>query len=140
MENKRKHLDFIQEAIKRMANSSFLLRGWSITLIITTATLASHSGNPKYLFLSIFIILVFWSLDSYYLLQERKFRCLYDEVRKKEEPEIDFCMRPIKNHCDNCKWYSSVRSSIFLIFYGLASLAILIILVVTYLDVTITLK
>jgi len=140
MENKRKHLDFIQDTIKRMAGNSFLLRGWSITLIIATVTLASHSGDPKYLFISLFIVFLFWFLDSYYLSQERKFRCLYDDVRKKDESNIDFSMRPPKDHCDKCNWYSSMKSPVFMIFYGLVALSILLILMFRYLDMTITLK
>jgi len=140
MENKRKHLEFIQDTIKRMAGNSFLLRGWSITLVIATATLANHSNNLKYLLISLFVVVVFWLLDAYYLSQERKFRCLYDETIKKDETEIDFSMKTIKNHCNDCELLSSVRSPVFLIFYGLTGLAILLILFVTYLDVTIVFK
>ncbi len=31
MENKRKHLEFIQAIISRMASNLFFLRGWTIT-------------------------------------------------------------------------------------------------------------
>ena len=33
MENKRKHLEFIQGAITRMASNLFFLRGWTISLV-----------------------------------------------------------------------------------------------------------
>jgi hypothetical protein len=33
MENKLKHLEFIQAVINRMANTSSLLKGWSIAII-----------------------------------------------------------------------------------------------------------
>ncbi len=32
MEQKIKHLEFIQAAINRMAGNSFLLKGWTVTL------------------------------------------------------------------------------------------------------------
>jgi hypothetical protein len=32
-ENKRKHLEFIQGVITRMNTSSFLIKGWTITLV-----------------------------------------------------------------------------------------------------------
>lgn len=32
MENKQKHLEFIQSIINRMAGHSFLLKGWGVTL------------------------------------------------------------------------------------------------------------
>ena len=35
---------------------------------------------------------VFWGLDGYFLWEEKKFRALYNSVRTKDEPEIDFSM------------------------------------------------
>jgi len=34
MEAKLKHLEMIQDVIKRMASNSFLLKGWSLTLVV----------------------------------------------------------------------------------------------------------
>ena len=34
MEKKLKHLEFIQNAINRMASNSFIIKGWCITLIV----------------------------------------------------------------------------------------------------------
>jgi hypothetical protein len=140
MDAKIKHLEFIQDAIKRMAGNSFLLRGWSITLVTAIFTLASQTYKPIYLWIAFFTTVIFWLLDSYYLSQERKFRCLYDDVRKKDQAGIDFLMTPMKNHCNKCKWYSSAKSPIFLAFYGLIITALIIILVTTYLNIVITLK
>ena len=35
MENKRAHLEMIQAVITRMAGNSFLIKGWSVTLVAT---------------------------------------------------------------------------------------------------------
>ena len=43
MENKQKHLEFIQSAVGRMASNLFLLNGWMITLI---AALFAFAANP----------------------------------------------------------------------------------------------
>lgn len=139
MEKKLKHLDYIQDAIKRMAGNSFLLRGWSITLIIATVSLANHTQNPIYLFISLMIVVVFWLLDSFYLWQERKFRCLYDEVRVKQESSIDFSMKlpgEHSDHCNKCRWIAAMHSPVFLIFYGLALLLLIVSLAVIHVDVT----
>ena len=48
MENKRKHLEFIQGAINRMAGNLFFLRGWTITLI--TALFRIFCKRRKYRF------------------------------------------------------------------------------------------
>ena len=133
MDAKIKHLEFIQDTIKRMAGNSFLLRGWSITLIVAIFTLASQKlESPIYLWIALFTIVIFWCLDAYYLCQERRFRCLYEEVRKKDPDNIDFSMTLPKNHCDKCKWLSAVKSPIFVIFYGLTSLILVVILFTFY--------
>lgn len=139
MEARLKHLEFIQDTIKRMAGNSFLLRGWSITLVVAILTIASQFYKPVYLWIALFITVVFWLLDSYYLSQERRFRCLYDEVRVKTG-DTDFSMKLPENHCKKCSWYSSAKSPIFLIFYGIAALILVATLYTVYLDVTITFK
>ncbi len=93
MENKRKHLEFIQNIISRMAGNLFFLRGWTITLIAALLALFSKNNSPDYVFyFLIVLILVFWILDGYFLSQERSYRDLYNHVRKLKEEEIDFSM------------------------------------------------
>ena len=46
MENKRKHLEFIQAIISRMASNLFFLRGWTITLIGALLALFSKNNSP----------------------------------------------------------------------------------------------
>jgi len=70
MQAKIKHLEFIQDTIKGMAGNSFLLRGWSITLIVAIFTLSSKVYSPVYLWIILFTTIIFWALDSYYLFQE----------------------------------------------------------------------
>jgi hypothetical protein len=93
MENKCKHLEFIQNIISRMAGNLFFLRGWTITLIGALLALFSKNNSPDYVFyFLIVLILVFWILDGYFLSQERSYRDLYNHVRKLKEEEIDFSM------------------------------------------------
>ena len=90
--NKHKHLEFLQTVINRMAGNSFLLKGWTITLIAALFALAAKDADKSYILIAYFPLLIFWYLDSYYLSQERGFRALYDQVREKPELEIDFSM------------------------------------------------
>ena len=92
MENKLIHLELIQGIISRMANDSFALKGWSVTLIAGIFALANKDTDKMYFLIAYVPILVFWGLDTYYLLQERLFRSLYNKVRKLEESAIDFGM------------------------------------------------
>lgn len=114
MENKLKHLEFIQNIISRMASNSFLLKGWAITIVSALIAISIDKNNCNYFIVVYFPLIVFWLLDTYYLKQERLFRHLYNEVRKKDENEIDFSM-PVKNGDEN---YFKVLFSITLgIFY-----------------------
>lgn len=119
MENKRKHLEMIQIVINRMAGNLFFLRGWTITLITGLFALSAAKGmNRDYVLLAYFLLVIFWILDGYFLSQERRFRNLYDDVRKLDEKDIDFSMdtRKYKSIRRNT-WLYSIFSSTLLWFY-----------------------
>lgn len=131
MENKRKHLGFIQGVINRMAGNLFFLRGWTITLVAALFALFVKDANPDYIFVVYFPVTIFWILDGYFLSQERLFRALYNHVRKLDEKEIDFSMDTSKYKKDEKNsWISSMFSSTLLFFY-IPLIAIM--LLITYL-------
>lgn len=72
-----KEVDLIQNIIRRMASNSFMIKGWTITLVV--ATLLLKNENIKVLIAYIPLI-AFWYLDSYFLQQERMYRRLYNWV------------------------------------------------------------
>lgn len=73
-----KEIDIIQDIIKRMAFDSFMIKGWTITLVVVTLLL---KGTEKYqVWLAFIPLLVFWLLDAYFLWQERMYRKLYEWV------------------------------------------------------------
>lgn len=92
MSQKEKHLDFILAVVSRMAQNSFIARGWSITLTTTVLAVAANTQISKVYILSIVPIVVFWLIDANYLLIERRYRLLYDKVRSIPEESIDFSM------------------------------------------------
>jgi hypothetical protein len=120
MENKLKHLEFIQQAINRMASNLFLLKGWTVTLIAAMFALAATESRDLYFLLAYFPTVMFWLLDGYFLSQERRFRSLYDHVRKLEESAIDFSMdtQPFKESPPRNKWSRALLSPTLLIYYG----------------------
>ncbi|UCC30380.1 MAG: hypothetical protein JSU86_19540 [Phycisphaerales bacterium] len=87
-----KHLGFIQGVINQMAHNSFLLKGWSVTLVAAIFVLAAKDANERYAILGLLPGLAFWGLDAYYLRQERLFCKLYDAVRKGEVRDDRFAM------------------------------------------------
>ncbi|MFX0206830.1 MAG: hypothetical protein ACFFDT_12660 [Candidatus Hodarchaeota archaeon] len=70
-----KEVEIVQDVISRMANNCFLIKGWSITLIVATLLI---KGVIYHRFLSFIPLIIFWGLDAYYLQQERAYRKLYE--------------------------------------------------------------
>lgn len=74
------HLGFIQGIITRMGGNSFLLKGWSVTLVAALFALSAKDANNNFVLIAYFPVLVFWFLDAFFLHQEKLFRKLYEEV------------------------------------------------------------
>lgn len=79
-----KEIDLIQSCIKRMANNSFLLKGWYITLITVVLTvLLEKQFKSEFIGLFIFAITsVFWSLDGFFLKTETLYHWKYNWIIK----------------------------------------------------------
>jgi hypothetical protein len=131
MEKKLKYLEMLQVIINRMAGNSFLLKGWCVTLVSAILALAAKDSNTDFILVAFYPVLMFWILDAYFLWQERLFRKLYDEVRIKNEANVDFSMDTshLKPHVES--WPRVGVSATLLIFYltmvGAILLAILIV-------------
>lgn len=118
MDNKQKHLEFIQSAISRMASNLFLLKGWTVTLIAALFALAAKETKDFYFLVAYIPAFMFWVLDGYFLSQERRFRALYEHVRKLDESQIDFSMdtQPFRNESGN-SWPAAMFSRTLLLYY-----------------------
>ncbi len=114
-----KHLELIQNVINRLGRNSFLLKGWSMTIIVAAMVLIARHDlqNPYLILVLLFPILGFWILDGYFLWQERLFRKVYDEIRVQSDTEFKM---DVMKHRDKpkCSWRSSMFSVTLLIFYG----------------------
>lgn len=76
-----KEIDLIQSCINRMAQNSFIVRGWAITLITFALALISKSIDIKLLCGILFVVAVcFWYLDAFFLKMERMYRWKYEWV------------------------------------------------------------
>jgi len=131
MDNKQKHLEFIQAAINRMAANLFLLKGWTVTLVAALFALASKESKDFYFLLAYVPLFMFWILDGYFLSQERRFRTLYDHARGLDEKDINFSMdtQDFKDNPPRNTWSHSLFAPTLLIYYGvLAAVMILVML------------
>ncbi len=79
-ESKIAHLGFIQGVINRMGANSFLLKGWSVTLVAAIFALSAKDTDHKFVLIAYFPVFLFWILDAFFLHQERLYRKLYEEV------------------------------------------------------------
>lgn len=128
MEQKIKHLEFIQGVVNRMAANSFLIKGWCITLVSALFVLAAKDTNAKFLIIAYIPVSAFWILDGYYLYQERLFRGLYNQIRIKEESSIDFSMDTKTFEGGRNTWINTIFSKTLCIFYITLILVMLIIM------------
>ena len=112
-----KYLEMIQSVVTRMAKCSFLLKGWSVTLIAAIFGLAAKDSNPKFVLISYFIIPFFWLLDGYFLSQERQYRALFDTVRKVKSAQPDYDMDASSYSNGKNSWLRSTFSVTLNVFY-----------------------
>lgn len=76
-----KEIDLIQGVINRMARNSFMIKGWSLTVVGIASSLNLTSEKSAFLCVGIPVIcFFFWHLDAFYLRTERKYRALYNDV------------------------------------------------------------
>lgn len=109
LSNKHKHLEFIQSAISRLAQNSFLIKGWSIISVSAILAIAFRQTSSAAALIALLPTLMFWALDSYFLAIERRYRNLYEKVRVMAEDQIDYSMsygseRAMAKDVFDCMW------------------------------------
>ena len=109
-ENKLKHLEFIHSTINRMSTNSFLIKGWAVTLTSALFALAAKDSNVNFALIIYLILPVFWYMNGFFLMQERRFRELYDKIRIEDENQIDFRMTTNTINSGRCALISSLFS------------------------------
>jgi hypothetical protein len=131
MESKLKHLEFIQTVITRMNTNSFLIKGWTITIVSALFVLAAKDSNVKLVFISYLCITLFWILDGFYLSLERKYRCLYNQVIEVPNDKIDFKMNTSEFNLGKQTWLRCIFSKTLSIFYCVLLIISIIITIIT---------
>jgi hypothetical protein len=129
-----KEIELIQGIIRRMANDSFLIKGWALTLVIASLLLKV----PRYEAWIAFIpLLMFWFLDSYFLWQERLYRALYDWVVSNRlttnDHLFDLTTKRFEKSVDSK--YRTMLSMTIVWFYGLIGTLIVIYVIVSFMGV-----
>ena len=87
-----KEIDLIQACINRMAQNSFMIKGWTISLIAVVLALFPESFDLSGLCLvGIVVTLCFWYLDAFFLRTEKLYRWKYDWVLANRLQCADYC-------------------------------------------------
>lgn len=131
MENKIKHLEFIQSTITRMNQNSFQIKGWMITLVSALLALYASSERVVYILIAIVPAVVFLFLDAYYLQQERRFRGVYNDVAglSPDDSRInvrEFEMPIQKYQCGKYCYFNVLFSKTIFPLYGIVIVGLVI--------------
>ena len=129
-----KEIELIQDVIKRMASNSFLIKGWTITLVVASLLLK----GPRYQAWIAFIpLLMFWFLDAYFLWQERMYRALFSWVvsnrLRTTDHLFDLDAKRFKDSVDSV--YRTMLSTTLGWFYGLIGTLIVIYVVASFVGI-----
>jgi len=134
--NQIKHLELLQAVIGRLAGNSFLIKGWSVTVVGAFLGFAVTQKEASLARVSLLPLALFWGLDTYFLRAERLFRRLFDRVRRADTRTEPFAMNATGNtfratlEGDERKagswWRTAFSLTLLLLYGGLAASAIIV--------------
>jgi hypothetical protein len=122
------HLKMIQAIIGRMAQTSFLIKGWSVTLVTAMMALALSEKDKGYALLALFPALAFWGLDAFYLRQERLFRSLYERACTPSHELSPFCLSTALVRSQTPSWLRTLFAPTILAMHGIVIFLVTIVM------------
>ena len=150
IEELHKEIDLVQGCITRMANNSFMIKGWTVGFL--SALIAFSADRIKLWVLcliSLGIIMPFWWLDAFFLKMEKCYRFKYEwiiRVRPSGERKKLYDLNPYgeytRNKDEDTHYERVMIPSIFrvmflkpftlLIFYGFLFVVAVILLIFSF--------
>lgn len=98
IEEIHKEIDLIQSCITRMAQNSFMIKGWFVSIYAVILALLPEKVNLFLLCIVLAVVnLGFWYLDGFFLRTEKLYRKMYDwilEERPKNNRELLYQLNP----------------------------------------------
>ena len=124
-----KELDLIQDCISRMAKNSFMLKGWAVTVVVITwAIIGAQNSTSLALLLLLVPTFMFWGLDAFFLLTEKRYRKLYtwvlSERLEKKSSAYLYDLNPLRFKDEAGSGWNFFLSKTLLPFYGALVLVI----------------
>ena len=140
-EEKRHHIDLVEAQILRMSENSKQMKTWCFALVTGIIGIYVQTSNTYFLCIGFVTIALFAWLDAYYLLLERKFRCVYNDIvgltnRGEKKLDVSLYGMPIHEYKKGFLNHIAPITSISILpFY---SIAIIILGILLILDPTIS--
>lgn len=108
-----KQLELIQNIVTRMSQSSFLIKGWAVTLCSALLALSGKDTKQNFALLALFPAAVFCGLDAYYLSVERRYRARYEELAGDLQMSLS-----LGTPAGASTWRSALRARVVSLHYG----------------------
>jgi hypothetical protein len=124
-----KHIDLIQSIVARMSTNSFLVRGWSVTILSGIFALASKNDAHALLPIAFVPLLAFWLLDGFYLSQERRFRQLYAAVLANDNRVSSLSLDASLVCEDRLMWPKALFSRTIATLHGVLAVSLLLVMI-----------
>ena len=130
-----KEIDLIQGVIARMANNSFLLKGWLVSLIVVVLALTKDTimdvQSIYFVVILLLPVIVFWYLDAFFLHKEKCYRKLYDWVieNRKNADNYLFDLNYTRFEKQVGGIFRIMFSKTLFVFYGLFFIILLLLII-----------
>lgn len=124
------HLKMIEGVIDRLARNSSNMKGWFLAIIVALFGFRLSRVNISPLWV-IFLGVVFWALDSYYLRLERKYCRLFADIASGNKGILPFSMATTRYNSGKQRIISALFSFSTIGFYLPVMLGVVLI---THLD------
>lgn len=111
------HLKLIQGVINRMAQVSFIIKGWTLTISVAVLGFTVSSSEGAIGVLGLIPIILFWGLDAYYLKQERLYRKLYTKVREQDAKIPSYSMDTTLFDTEIESWWATLKRPTLIYLY-----------------------
>lgn len=106
------------------------MKGWALTVSGALFGFAASHLSWTIATIGLLPIVSFWFLDTYFLRQERLYRALYNAVASQDPAIPPFSLNPAAYREGN-PWLTVLRSSTLILFYGVLTIAGLVLVATT---------
>lgn len=138
MPGKNEYLQMIQEPICRMSTISAIFKGFAASIVAGISAISYSTTNQWILLLSFMPVASFAILDIYYLMLERKFRFLFEQVRL-DKHAVDFSMKltndPLEIISAKARAWDCIKSPSIYLFYPIMLLILVTVFILKSINV-----